>query len=282
MKENEILIQKASGERVPFSMDKLRASLERAGASAETIAEILPEILAMLHEGITTRTVYKRAYQMLKADSKPVAGRYKLKDALLELGPSGFPFEKFIGELFRLQGYKIEVGVTVDGACVTHEIDVHAIKGQEYIMIECKYHNKRAVNTDVKVPLYVHSRFQDIVQKMKDVLEDHNKHFQGWLITNTRFSDDAMQYGRCAGMHLMGWDYPQGNGLRELILQTGTHPITCMSTLSQAEKKELLEKDIVLCREIRNADRILHKMGVTSTRIQKIRLEAEKIASCAI
>ena len=279
MKKKEILIQKASGDRVPFSMDKLRLSLERAGAPEPSIVAILPVIAEMLRPGITTREVYKRAYQLLKADSRHVAGRYKLKDALLELGPSGFPFEKFIGELFRRQGFKVEVGTTADGACVTHEVDVRGQNGHELMMAECKYHNKRGVNTDVKIPLYVHARFQDIAAKMADELERRELHFQPWLVTNTRFSDDAMQYAHCVNLELLAWDYPHGRGLREIIMETQTHPITCMSTITSEEKKKLLEANIVLCREIGDADHELQKLRISAARIQKIQQEADKICS---
>lgn len=279
MKKEEILIEKASGDLVPFSMDKLRLSLERAGAPEPSIAAILPVITEMLRPGITTREVYKKAYQLLKADSKHLAGRYKLKDALLELGPSGFPFEKFIGELFRRQGYKVEVGTTVAGACVTHEVDVRGQKGHELMMAECKYHNKRGVNTDVKIPLYVHARFQDVAAKMADELERRELHFQPWLVTNTRFSDDAMQYAKCVNLQLLAWDYPQGRGLREIIMETQTHPITCISSLTSDEKKKLLEANIVLCREIADAGHQLQKLNIPAARIQKIQQEAEKISS---
>jgi Restriction endonuclease len=279
MKKKDIWIQKASGDRVPFSLDKLRSSLERSGASEEAIALILPQVEEMLHEKVTTREVYKMAYKMLKADSKHAAGRYKLKDALLELGPSGFPFEKFVGELLRLQGFKIEVGVPVEGRCVTHEVDVIAVQNHTRIMVECKYHNKRGVNTDVKIPLYVHARFQDIYQKMETELAHRGEQFHGWLVTNTRFSDDAAQYGSCCGLELLGWDYPQGRGLRELIVETGAHPITCMSTLASDEKRHLLEKNIVLCRELADHARELHQMGLSKARIQKILQEGTQICN---
>lgn len=63
----------------------------------------------------------------------------------MELGPSGFPFEKFISEILKFQGFAVQVGVIVEGHCVKHEIDVVAEKGEEHFMIECKFHNTQGI-----------------------------------------------------------------------------------------------------------------------------------------
>ncbi|MGS0527278.1 hypothetical protein ACU8V7_21050 [Zobellia nedashkovskayae] len=44
------------------------------------------------------------------------------------MGPTGFPFERFIGALLTYSGYETKVGIVMDGICVTHEIDVVAEK----------------------------------------------------------------------------------------------------------------------------------------------------------
>ncbi len=73
---------------------------------------------------------------------------------------------------------------------------------------------------------------------------------QGWLVTNTRFTTDALQYGRCAGLHMISWDFPAGSGLKDIIDNTGLYPVTCLTTLNRSEKLRLLENRIVLCKSL--------------------------------
>ncbi len=141
-KSRHLLITKSSGQKVPFNAGKLKKSLLRAGASDFQADEIISEVISMLVEGMSTSKIHKAAFRLLKDVSRPVAARYKLKQALLELGPSGFPFEQYIAELLKFQGYKTQVGVFVQGHCVTHEIDVIAEKENTQLMIECKFHNR--------------------------------------------------------------------------------------------------------------------------------------------
>jgi ATP cone domain len=158
-------VKKASGMLVPFSASKLRQSLQRSGASPEITENVISEIQSQLYEGMSTKQIYQHAFKLLKKFSKPQAAKYKLKNAIMELGPTGFPFEKYFAEILRYQGYSVKVGEIVKGHCVNHEIDVIAEKGNMKFMIECKFHNATGINCDVKVPLYIHSRFKDVEKK---------------------------------------------------------------------------------------------------------------------
>lgn len=267
---NIIQVTKASGMLVPFEKGKLKQSLMRSGANAEQADEVVSKVMNMLVEGMTTRKIYKIAFQLLRNLSRPMAARYKLKNAILELGPSGFPFELYIAELLKFKGYKTSVGDIVQGNCISHEIDVIAERDQHHFMIECKFHNKQGYICDVKVPLYIHSRFLDVEQKW-NLQDNHAEKFhQGWVVTNTRFSDDAMQYGKCIGMHLMGWDYPNKESLKDWIDSSGLHPVTCLTTLTRKEKQLLLKKNIVLCKDIHHKSDLLQSIGVRPPRTQKV------------
>jgi hypothetical protein len=182
------------------------------------------------------------------------------------LGPSGYPFEKYVGEILRHEGFKVEVGVIIHGHCVDHEVDVVAEKDDSHFMVECKYHNQPGHTCDVKVPLYINSRFQDIEKQWKLLPGHGTKFHQGWVVTNTRFTDDAIQYGSCAGLHLIGWNYPENGSLRMLIDESGLHPITALTSLSESEKMRLLEQKIVLCKEIVDDPEILARFNIKGPR----------------
>jgi len=276
---NEMTVIKASGEKVPFQIEKLANSLRRANAREEYIQEILEKVSSEIFDGITTKKIYKMAFKMLKGKSSVSASRYKLKKALMELGPTGFPFEKFVGKLMEHEGFKTEVGVIVHGNCVQHEIDVIAQIDNNHYMIECKYHSEQGRFCNVKIPLYINSRFLDVEKQWEQQKGHENKLHKGGIYTNTRFSTDAIQYGKCVGLLMTSWDYPFGNGLKERIDSSGLHPLTVLTTLSKSEKTKLLDKGIVLCKEIDENPSILDQVGIPKSRHKNILEDSNKLCN---
>jgi hypothetical protein len=166
-RRREILVVKASGERSPLIRKSCLTSLRASGADEQMAEEILRDITDWLDDGVTTRKIYARALSQLGRRKKTASARYKVKTALMQLGPSGYPFERFIGELFSAQGYETEVGVVVEGASVNHEMDVIATKDRVQRLIECKYSQAQGSHVSIQVPLYVHSRVNDIATQRK-------------------------------------------------------------------------------------------------------------------
>jgi hypothetical protein len=75
-------------------------------------------------------------------------------------------------------------------------------------MVECKFHGSVNAASDVKVPLYIHSRYND--------LRGTTRHFSNsdtishcWIATNNRFTSDAIAYASCVDIQLLSWDYPK-------------------------------------------------------------------------
>ncbi|PZX51533.1 ATP cone domain-containing protein [Algoriphagus ratkowskyi] len=279
MPRKTIFITKASGEIAPFSEAKLRQSLERAGADLAVRDRIVSEIEKLLFDGMSTKEIYGKAFSILRKHSRPVAGRYKIKQAILELGPSGYPFEKFVGELLKHQGYQTKVGVVIQGYCVSHEIDVEAEKDNKHFMVECKFHNRQGYKCDVKIPLYINSRFEDVKKQWEKRKNHKNKFHEGWVVTNTRFTEDAMQYGKCSGLKLIGWDYPKQGSLSDRINVSGLHPITCLTTLTKPEKKMLIDNMVVLCKELCENPELLTEIGISESRIKRVSKEAKEICT---
>lgn len=274
---NDITVIKASGEKVIFDRSKLVQSLERAGAGEDTINKVLGSLSELIYDGITTRKIYRQAYKILNKLSNRNAGRYRLKEAIMELGPSGYPFEHFIGELLRNQGYKTQVGVVVDGQCVSHEIDVIAENEHNHFMVECKFHSSPGKKSNVIVPMYINSRFRDIIATMENLPGFKTKLHQSWVVTNTRFTTDAIDYGKCSGMNLISWDYPADANLRNRIDRSGLHPVTSLSTLKKTEKQKILALDIVTCRNLIEHRNLLIDLGFSLRKMEKVILEANRI-----
>lgn len=276
--KKNILVAKASGEMVPFLEEKLKNSLKRAGANEHQIKEVLHEVYGKLYPGISTKKIYRLAFNNLKSNPGPLAAKYHLKRAIMELGPSGYPFEKFIGELLKHLGYSVKFGEMVKGSCVTHEIDVIAQTNNHHFMIECKYHNQQGIMCDVKIPLYIQSRFKDVEAEWVKLPGHNTIVHQGWVVTNTKFTEDAIKYGNCIGLKLLSWDYPFKNSLKDMIDSLGLYPLTCLTALTKNEKQQLLEKRIVLCKQICNNEKVLYEIGMSEPRVRKVMEEGKQLS----
>lgn len=274
-----INVTKASGNQEPFDESKLRRSLKKAGASKDIIDHISESINNLLVEGISTRKIYKEAFRLLRSESRKVAGRYKLKEAIFELGPEGFHFEKFVAEILNMLGYTTSIGEVVKGECVNHEIDVIASTESEYLLVECKFHNRKENICNIKVPLYIQSRYLDVRDTWSKQQGHKHKNHKGMLATNTRFSEDAITYAECMGLKLLSWDYPEDAGIRELITKLNLHPITSLSSLSAAEKKLLLKEEVLFCKQICLNKNVLERDGIDSGKINRIFREAREICN---
>ena len=278
MTENSIYILKSSGEKVKFSFEKLRNSLNRTGAEKDIIDSILNVVKDELYQGISTKEIYNRAFALLKKKKSYLASKYKLKKAIYELGPTGFPFERFIAAILKYSGYETQVSKILQGKCVSHEIDIIAHKKNETTIIECKFHNDQGLNCNVKIPLYINSRYLDVKAHWNNKKMDSTL-TQGWVVTNTRFTSDALQYGNCCGLYLLSWDYPKNDALKDRIDRLGLYPITVSTLLTNREKQFLLSRDVVLCRDLIGDVFYLDHLGVSQIRKEKILQEIKQLCN---
>lgn len=237
-----IKIIKADGTTQDFSEDKVIGSLQRAGADRATAELVLEQIKPRLYQYIPSFEIYREIMSLLKSRRKDLAEKYDLKRAVMELGPTGYPFEKFFAEVLKAGGYETKTNQVVLGKCVSHEVDIIASKGKEKMMVECKFHNQPGVKTDIKIALYVYARFLDVQREGFSL---------PWLVTNTKVTQEVAAYAGCVGMRVTSWDYPNGESLREMITNSGLHPITAKVGLSQKQKQSLLEQGVVFSKDLK-------------------------------
>jgi len=270
---------KADGTGEEFDPVKLKESLRRAGAPEDVVEKIATKIMSELRDGVRTEKIYHHAFSLLKKERRTLAARYSLKRAVRELGPTGFPFEQYVGEILKEKGYEVATDVIIQGWCVDHEVDVSARKDGMHILIECKFHNEEGFKTDVKVALYVAQRFQDIEKRHATLTDQSERFHEAWLVTNTKLTSQAIQYANCAGLKVIGWDYPTKENLHEMIRETKLQPITVLTTLSTADKRRLMENNIVLCRDIpKNRDVVLNS-GIDNKKLERALTEINAIHS---
>lgn len=269
-----LLITKADGTREAFDTHKLMSSLARAGADRTSATEIAETVEGDLYDGITTQEIYRHAFAHLRDRRKGVAARYSLKRAVWDFGPSGFPFETYVAALLHAEGYEAVTDRIIRGACVEHEVDVVAKKGDETLYVEAKFHNSPGFKTDLKTALYVKARMDDI--RAGRAAKGEKGLIRGLLVTNTKFTSHASHYASCAGLELLSWEQPIGHTLHDRIDAVGLYPITALTTLSRREKMALLSRRIVLCSELSSNTRALAEAGVSG---HKATLVLEEVGS---
>jgi hypothetical protein len=297
--QTELLITKASGEKSPYDRQKLIQSMVKSGASVQVAEGVAAEIERHLTEGTSTKKIYHKAFRLLRQRSVHVASQYNLKHAIMLLGPSGYPFEQFIGELFKADGYEVKVGQMMHGRCVQHEVDVVAYRENYVILCECKFRNQPGSKTDVKVALYVHSRFNDLRNEIEpdpvaflrsmefgpfsrlDEKKSYNPErpisLQGCIVTNAKFTEDAAQYGRCSNLFMIGWDDEGPGSLIAMIRRTKLIPVTVLKSLSHSELARIIDKGIVICRDLHQKIDTLKTLGIDEAKKRRLIIELEHI-----
>src|SRR3989344_700294 len=275
--QKQVRIVKASGETEPFAESKLRNSLKKAGASEEAIDAVVQDVIGRLRDGMTTKDIYSRAFSHLRRKERPTAGRYHMRMALMELGPTGRPFERFVGELLKSEGFGVEVARIVQGVCVKHEVDVVGAKDSRHIMVECKFHNQPGLRSDVKISLYVQARFEDVERQWKKQPNHGEKFHEVWLVTNTKLTTDATRYAECVGMHALGWSYPSTGSLEQLVERYGLHPVTCLTLLNRMQKQEMMRQGFILCKDVLEHPDALRRVFRNPARAEDVLQEAREL-----
>jgi len=265
-------VKKRNGELESFDKEKFIDSLKKAGFNEPQINHALLEIEETLFNGITTDEIYNKALDVLKntEEIEPIV-RYSLKRSILELGPSGFPFEQLVARIYQEMGYETIIGLTLRGHCIEHEIDVVAHKGDELLLIEAKFHNESSMKSDTKVALYVKARFDDLSGILFDINNKKIKMTRGVLITNTGFTNNSKKYVKCVNtFDMISWSYPKGKGLLKMTEDFNIHPITSIPTLSKREKMDLIDKGYIYCKDILANPGILDTVRITGHKKDEI------------
>jgi hypothetical protein len=245
----EKYIIKADGKKELYDEEKINSSFKKAGASSETAAEAAKTISKKIKHNMSTGEIHQEALDQLKVMEPKVALKYTLKRAIMNMGPEGYIFEKYIAKILREHGFTAEVGQIIKGYCVEHELDVVAERNNGTYLIECKYHNSPGIKSDVKTALYVYSRFLDI-KKASGIKDSNDSKLEAWLVTNTKCTSDALKYSDCVGLKILAWHYPKIENLQYFIETKNLYPISILSTITEKQKDKLFDYDIIMVKEL--------------------------------
>ncbi len=263
-------IIKSDGKSANFDDRKLVRAMRRARVDDGVAKSLIEEISKMIRPGTSTQEIHTRALHMLEQRDPVGAARFNLKHAMLALGPSGYPFEHYFAQIMKAYGWSTQVGATVPGRCIEHEVDIYAHRGGEKRAVEAKYHNRAGGKTDVKTALYVHARHLDLTANDENIV--------GALVTNTSFTQDAILYGECVGMKMKGWNYPKDEGLAKYIEQKELYPITVFSHLKQHAVSKLTKDGIVMANQLcRLSHSDAARYGISSQQLESMQVNATRL-----
>ena len=267
-------IIKSNGKKEPYDEEKIKSSIIKAGSSSDIAAETVRTITKKIKDNMSTYEIYNKALSRLKVLEPGVALKYSLKKAIMNMGPEGFAFEKYIAKILAEYGYSTEVGQFVNGHCVEHEVDVIAKREDTVYIVECKYHNSPGIKSDVKTALYIHSRFLDIEKARRE--KGSGNYLEALLVTNTRCTSDAIKYANCMGLKIIAWHYPEVENLEYYIETKKLYPVSILSAINKKQKEILLDSGIILVKELENygADDLARLIHVNHWHASKILNEA--------
>jgi len=270
-------IIKSNGRLETFNEDKVISSLIKAGATTEQARGVLDHLKPEIREGASTEDIHNMALQYLSRVEHKLALKYSLKRAIMNMGPQGFVFEKYIAKILDKYGYTTEVGQVLKGQCVDHEVDVVAKKDNMVFFIESKYHNHRGTYSDVKTALYVHARFVDIEKAVKKKKDSDNIHYYGWLVTNTKCTSEAVKYASCIKLRILAWQYPEVKNLQYYIERKKLYPVSILTTITKNQKEALFDSGIILVQELVSMDpeEIMRLLSIKKIKTMKILNEIE-------
>ncbi len=265
---------KASGLEEKFSSRKIYKTILEVGGTGSLARKVISVVRRKYHKDMTTEQILNIVLHELREFPK-LRDRYDLKRAIMSLGPSGFPFETFFGNLLKHYSYEVKIGNFVKGKAIIHEIDIIAKRNfggkDKNYMIECKYHNESGISTRLHPALYTYARFLDV--------KDSGKFDIPWLVTNTKCSSDASRYSKSVGLKITSWNYPKNSSLRKMITEKKLYPITIIHSINNETKEKLFGARIIIAKHLLDysIEELIEKTRLSEKEINKILKEVKEV-----
>lgn len=274
-------VVKKTGEQETYNSQKLCTSIERAGVNSEQAQRICVEVEKNLKPGASTTKIFRETLRQLVKEDIEISARYTLRRAIDDLGPTGFLFEQFVEALLQAHGYTTERGIMMQGECVEHEVDVFAHKGSLTYIVEAKYRNEHNIKTHIDQVMYADARLMDIQRRVsaEEVSSQAKEKYIMWVITNTKFTEKAIQYATCRDIKLVGWNYPKKENLEDMITSKKMYPITVLPSLTRSARDQFAQHNMILAQDILpySEEDLKRKFQISPSIAKKLQREAQAL-----
>jgi Holliday junction resolvase-like predicted endonuclease len=268
---------KRDGFEELFQVEKLCGSIEMTGVSEDLARQVCGIVSSSIDSNVSSEDIFKITRNYLYQHDPGIAAIYALERGLSALGPSGFVFEQYVAALFVEMGYDVQTNVYAQGEGVTHEIDVWAEKGKTVFIVEAKYRNDYKTKTHINQIMYADARLQDIKRQARK--EGDMRDFYIWVVTNTKFTDSAINYVQFRDVQLMGWDFPSYINLMKIVYEKKLYPVTVLPSITKSALKKMATMDMILVKSLKeySIDDFKNKLGLSMTLSKKLYKEVHDL-----
>ncbi len=268
---------KRNGFEELFQPEKLCGSIEMTGVSQELAHQVCGIVASSIESHVSTEDIFKITRNYLYKYDPGIAAVYALERGLSALGPSGFVFEQYVAALFSEMEYRVQTNVYVEGEGVTHEIDVWAEKGNTVFIVEAKYRNDYKTKTHINQIMYADARLQDIRRRAQK--SNDKRDFYMWVVTNTKFTDNAINYVKFRDIQLMGWDFPPYINLMKIVYEKKLYPVTVLPSITRSALKKMSTMDMILVKTLKpySIDDFKNKFDLSMTLAKKLHQEVQDL-----
>lgn len=247
-----VLVTKANGYKQPFDKGKIVQTCLRMGASPQVANQVANMVERHLYEGISTREILQLTFKFMRKYKPAIKHLLDLRRGLSMMEPKP-EFETYIQDLLANSGYEVEPNLILRGKCGEHEVDAIAKKDGVTYFVEIKHHYSYHALTGLDESRIAQAILEDANDAYNLGMTDL-KFDRAMIVTNTRYSDHAIQYGTCKNILQIGWSSPHTLGIRDMVQNSKLYPLTCLRGINYETRMKLVKSGIVLVKQLLDAD----------------------------
>ena len=276
-----VFVTKADGTRQLFDREKVARTCLRMGASRKIADEVAERVEKQLYDGIPTSKVLQMTLRLLRNYRPAIRHFLDLRRGLSLMEPKP-EFESFVQILLAHNGFEVSPNRVIAGKCVEHEVDAIARKGGVTYFVEAKHHVNYHTLTGLDESRIARAVLEDVTEGFEFGSGDL-KIDRAMIVTNTRYSEHAIRYGKCRNILQIGWSSPVNLSLQSMIEEKNLHPLSGLRGLKRETKTKLVNAGIVLMKQLFEEEpcTLARKTGVPKETLKQIIEKAENSTTAA-
>ncbi len=247
-----ISVTKADGSKQLFNRQKVIQTCLRMGASYKVALEIVEQVETQIYDGIPTNKILQTIFRLMRKPKPAVKHLYDLKQGISLMEPKP-EFEAFVREILAHSGFQVKPNTILRGLCGEHEADAIATREGVTYFVEAKHHINYHALTGLDESRIARAVIEDLTEGYQNSVT-RIKIDRAMIVTNTKYSEHAIKYGSCRGILQIGWNSPEGFGLREIVEKHKLYPLSCLRGVSNHIRLRLVDAGIVLIKQLNEQD----------------------------
>jgi hypothetical protein len=265
-----VYVTKADGSKQLFDREKIVQTCQRMGANPQVAIQVAQEIENNFYEGITTREILQKIFKLVGQHKPAVKHLFDLKQGISLMEPKP-EFEVFVRVVLAHSGFQVKPNMILKGLCGEHEVDAIAVKDGLTYLVEAKHHSNYHALTGLDESRIARAIIEDVTEGYTSGVTEV-KIDRAIIVTNTKYSEHAINYGHCRDILQVGWASPEGFGLRDIVEKYKLYPLSCLRGISTETRGRLVETGIVLIKQLLEQDCLYveRKIGLSHQTILSI------------